>query len=71
MGFGGQWLIWAFLFWVGVVFMVVWAVMRLFPGRSRADEDEPVEILRRRYASGEITREQYDEMRQVLEGDGR
>jgi uncharacterized membrane protein len=25
------------------------------------------EILRRRYAAGEITREQYEEMRQVLE----
>ena len=66
MGLGGQWMIWAFLFWAGVIFMVVWVVMRLFPGRSRDDDEEPMEILKRRYANGEITREQYEQMRQVL-----
>ncbi len=67
MGFCSPWMIAGFLFWVGLVFVVVWAVMHLFPSRRRVDQDEPMEILRRRYASGEITREQYDEMRHVLE----
>ena len=34
---------------------------------SRQPEEDVVEILRRRYARGEITREEYDKMRQDLE----
>lgn len=62
--------------------LIVFLIMRLFRGRgyrgyrryeggyyddvSRTDLP-PSEILRRRYAAGEITREQYEEMRRTLE----
>ena len=36
-------------------------------GSSLLPSETPVEILKRRYASGEITKEQYEEMRQTLE----
>jgi uncharacterized membrane protein len=60
--------------WAGIIFLAI----NLFRGRFRRPyQDEPwtpretdlssEEILRRRYAAGEITREQYDEMRQVLQ----
>ena len=78
-GFGAPWL-WGFwgagllarlLFFGLIAFLVV----RLFRGRGyRAYPDEPHptqlsadEILRRRYASGEISREQYEEMCRTLE----
>jgi putative membrane protein len=59
------------LFVGGLIFLVV----RLFAGPRRhyiedfsRPEDLPAgEILRRRYAAGDITREQYEEMRSTLE----
>jgi putative membrane protein len=39
------------------------------PGQeAAAAPEDPLEILRRRYARGEITREQYQEMREDLRG---
>jgi hypothetical protein len=37
------------------------------PGRRREVRTSPLDILKRRYASGEITREQYEQMRKDLE----
>jgi putative membrane protein len=75
IGIWGLGLLIRLLFVGGLIFLVV----RLFSGprRRRYDygEDDylhtaqltPAEILRRRYAAGEITREQYEEMQRTLE----
>ncbi len=52
-------------FWGALVLAVVLAV-RALVGRS-PKEDSALEILKRRYAAGEITKEQYEEMRKLLE----
>jgi len=80
--FVGPWLMgfWGIGMLVRVLFfgLIVFLVLRLFRGRGfsgyRGYYDEPsstelsaAEILRRRYAAGEITREQYEEMRRTLE----
>lgn len=62
MLFGG---IWMLLFWGAIIWLIVWGVSRL-AGGARPAEDEPLEIARRRYARGEITREQYEQLRQDL-----
>ena len=36
-------------------------------GSGRAAPETPLEILKRRYASGEITKKQYEEMRRTLD----
>jgi uncharacterized membrane protein len=78
--FVGPWLIgiWGFGLLIRLLFIggLIFLVVRLFGGRrytSYRDDDymrhadlTPAEILRRRYAAGEITREQYDEMRAVI-----
>ncbi len=54
---------------VGVI-LLVRAVTRSLPltGRPSGPADTPpFDILKRRYAAGDITREQYAEMRQTLE----
>jgi putative membrane protein len=51
---------------VGVV-LLVRALSRPSPGASGRGEEDALAILRRRYASGELTREQYEQMRQDLE----
>jgi putative membrane protein len=45
---------------VGIVFLVRYLVRH---GRSLAGEDSALEILRRRYAKGEISKEEYEERR--------
>lgn len=55
------------LFWGGVVVLVVWAVRGL-NGRSPAARDDAMDILRRRLAAGEITQDDYDKARKVLQG---
>jgi len=57
--------IWMLLFWGAIIWLIVWGVSQL-TGAGRRNEDTPLEIARRRYARGEITREQFDQLRQDL-----
>ncbi len=65
------------LFWVLVVVAALWLVSRLFPqasnytlppygGGSDPDRDSSLEILKQRYARGEISKSEYLEMRNTL-----
>jgi putative membrane protein len=71
----GMMLIWPVLLLVlGALLVagVVWAVQLSSRGGSqsaavRSTPDAPLEILRRRYAGGEITKDQFDEMRRALD----
>ena len=51
---------------VGIVWLIVWAVRRFTSGSARwnlgSASQSPREILQVRYARGEITRDQYQEM---------
>jgi putative membrane protein len=63
MGFGLLGLLFNLLVLVGVVVLVVWAVRSFSSGsHERPHEQTPREIVQARYARGEITREQYQEM---------
>ncbi len=70
MGFGLLGSLLMLLFWGGLILGAVWLVRALFSGASfgRRQEQEPnaLELLARRYARGEITREQYEIMKQDL-----
>ena len=74
MGVWGFWLLVFFglLVLVGVILLVIWAVRASSGAGSAGDRgtavtDQALETARRRYASGEITKEQFDEMRRTLE----
>ena len=45
-----------------VVFLIVWLVGRTKPGGG----ENPLDILKTRYAKGEITKEEYERMKQDL-----
>ena len=64
---GAHWLWWGF--WVLVVVAVGVLVVRLFSStQMRSDaQDDPLEILRRRYARGEISTEEFEERKAKLE----
>jgi putative membrane protein len=54
------------LFWVGVILLVIWGLSNAFPSRRQAAEPDADEILKRRYARGEISREAYLQASETL-----
>ena len=64
MGFGmGFGFIFMLLFWG----LVIWLIVTLInASQSNKDGPDSLTILKRRYASGEITKKQYEEMRKGL-----
>lgn len=72
-GFGAWWGVLMMLFWVlvlvGIVLLVIWLLRRAGPGPGERREGggRALEVLRERYARGEISREQYEQMRRDLE----
>ena len=71
LGFG---FIWILLFWIGLIVLAVWLIKMLFPQAPQTSPDSrdsasttAREILDQRYAQGELSPEQYQEMRQTIE----
>ncbi len=66
-GFGLIGLIFNALIIAGIVVLVVWAVRRMSaPGNHTFGVQSAREVLQARYARGEITREQYQQMLEDL-----
>lgn len=68
MGFAGIWMI---IFWVVIIGAGIWIIAELFPkgGSSpltKADDDA-FAILKKRYAQGELSKEEYESVRHDLE----
>ena len=66
MGFVGMLAMLAF--WVALIVLVVWAVRGFAGGGHKDDASTALEILQRRFAAGEITREEYEEAKRTLGG---
>ena len=68
MGLFGGWigLIFNLALIVGLVILIVWAVKRFTSGSASPSGQTPREILQARYARGEITRDQYQQILQDL-----
>ncbi len=62
MVFGG---IWMLAFWALIIGLVVWGVNHV-ARRDSTRDDAPLEIAKRRLARGEITREEYEELKKSL-----
>ena len=64
----GWWMVvgsvWFVLFWAVVTYFIFWAASR--GGGGQAPGETPLDILKRRYAAGEISKEEFDRMRQDI-----
>lgn len=66
----GWWMVWGGFLWIVLigagVFVAAWLAQN--NGRERTDNvgETPLAIARRRYASGEISREQFEQIRRDL-----
>jgi putative membrane protein len=70
-GMGGFGLIWMLIFWVGLIALAVWLVSLLFPaarkpGQDGSNSSSASDILKERYARGELTKEEYQDMVQTI-----
>lgn len=59
------------VFWVLILAAIVWGVVYFArsAGQSRQDTprgESPLDVLKRRYATGEINKEQLEEMKRTL-----
>ncbi len=58
--------IWMVVFWGAIIWLAVWGVRRLSGGETRPHRP-PLDIARERYARGELTKEQFEELRRTLQ----
>ncbi len=65
MGFGFGWLF-MIIFWVFVVLCIVYFVRMIAGGGKREDKETAMDILKKRYAKGEITKEEFEKMKDDL-----
>jgi putative membrane protein len=67
---GGWWIFgWIFmiLFWAAIILLIIWLYKQIKGEGARAPSGETaLDILKKRYASGDITKEQFDEMKKEL-----
>jgi putative membrane protein len=55
--------------WLIAVVVILIALYFIFQGqKNRTTRETPLEILKKRYAKGEITKEEYDTMKRNLSG---
>ena len=67
---GGMWFNW--LFWIILIVVVIWAIVQ-YGNRNRmtdftnsVEKETPLDILKKRYAKGEITKEEFERMKRDL-----
>jgi putative membrane protein len=63
MVFGGILMI---LFWGGLIALIVWGISRLTKRGVMGGKPTPLDIAKERYARGEITKEQYEQIKKDL-----
>jgi len=63
MGLGGLVML---AFWGALIVGIVLLVRSMGVGRSGLSHSTPLDVLKRRFAAGEITRDQYEQMRKDL-----
>ena len=66
-GFGGIFmLVWWGIIILGIVMLVKWVLTSLGAGGGRSGSDKALEILKERYARGEIDEQEFEKKKQEL-----
>ncbi len=67
MAFGGVWMI---VFWGAIIALIVWGVKKLTErsdsGGGTAGKPNPLDIVKERYARGEISKDEFEQLKNDL-----
>ena len=59
-----------FIWWIVWILLIVWifAIPYNIPGQ-RSPKESPLDILKKRFASGQINKQEYEESKKILNND--
>ena len=63
MVFGWVWIV---IFWGGLIALIVWGIKRLTERGGSTPKRTPLDIARERYAKGEMSREEFNQIQKDL-----
>ena len=63
MVFGWVWIV---IFWGGLIALIVWGIKRLTERGGSTPKRTPLDISRERYAKGEMSREEFNQIQKDL-----
>ena len=63
MGLGWLWIL---ILWGGIIALVVWIVKKLTEKGQTNSKRDPLDVAKERYAKGEITREEFEQIKKDL-----
>ncbi len=71
IGWGGMWF--GSIFWLLIIGVIIWVVVTSINNSNRRDlsnnfpqQESALDILKKRYAKGEITKEEFEQMKRDL-----
>jgi len=63
MLFGGAWM---FVFWGGLIALIVWGITRLSGRSSSNAKHSPLDVAKERYAKGELTKTDFEQLKKDI-----
>jgi len=54
------------IIWAGIIALIVWVVLKLVRSGQKSSSETPLEIARTRYAKGEITKKEFEQIKRDL-----
>jgi len=63
MAFGGLWMV---IFWGGLIALIVWGIKKLTERGGSIPKHDPLDIAKERYAKGEISEEEFNQIKKNL-----
>ncbi len=63
MAFGVLWMV---VFWGGIIALIVWGIKKFTRRDESSPKRSPLEVVKERYARGEISREEFEQIKKDL-----
>jgi putative membrane protein len=67
-GWGWLGMVGVTVFWIAVLVLIVWALSRVLSAPAQRVEPDALEILKQRFARGDISQAEYEQARRTLIG---
>lgn len=66
MGYGGIGMIFMFLFWGLIIGLIVLLIKQAISKSNSTQDENPIDIVKQRYAKGEISKQEFDRLMSEL-----